>query len=460
MNLTALVWLVVFLVLSLRGFSRPVFACCAYMLTFYAPPQYWWWGEGLLNSLPVRWNLVAALIVVGAVVANWKARPQLRTSDRWFLWLMGIYVVNAFFVNWFLANLPEESAKHFDLVWKSVGLALVMRLCIWERDDLHILLFTIVLLSAFIGFQVVVNDAGTSVKGRLEGLQFPGASGSNGIAAVLCMSFPLIGYFVIANPFPYSRIAAVLSAPLVLDTILRCNSRGAYLGAAAGGICLVLMARGKARKYAGLILVAGAFAFCIQAQNSRIWERLFSVAASAEERDYSAQGRIELWIAGLNMIGDYPLGSGGRAAFVSPRGMEYIEHLPYDEYRAIHNGYLNIMAGWGVQGFLLLAAGLLIASLALVRAIWLHSSLEDDAGTFLGAAIFAALVSQAVITTFGDYLDGEWFIWLAVFGLGYAQLAEDSLLDDLYEEEIAMEADEPSTDTEGETRPLATVQFP
>lgn len=430
------------------------------MLTFYAPPHYWWWGEGLLNSLPVRWNLVAALIVVVTVIANWKDKPQLRTSDRWFLWLMSIYVVNVFFVNWLLADYPIESAKHFDLVWKSVGLALVMRLCIWDRNDLHILLFTIVLLSAFIGFQVVVNEAGTFVKGRLEGLNFPGASGSNGLAAVLCMSFPLIGYFVIANPLPYSRIAAFFSAPLILDTILRCNSRGAYLGAAAAGICLVLMSRGKSRKYAAMILAAGTLAFCLQAQNSSIWERLFSVTASAEQRDDSAEQRIQLWIAGLQMISDYPLGSGGRAAFVSPRGATYIQHIRNDQYRSIHNGYLNIMAGWGVQGFILLIVAFCIAVVALVRAIWLHSSFADDSGTFLGAAIFAALVGQAVIATFGDYLDGEWFVWLAVFGLGYAQLAEEWVWEEEEDDEAADEMDEAYFENDDEDIPFPTVQFP
>lgn len=416
------------------------------MLTFFAPPQFWWWGDGLLNSLPVRWNLISALLVVGTVVAHWKAKPELKSSDHWFLGLMVVYVANAFLVNWLLADYPQESIKHFDLVWKSVGLALVMRLCIWNREDLDILLYAIVLLSAFTAVQVVLNGAGTFVKGRLEGLQFPSASGSNGVAAVLCVSFPLIGYFVLFNPIPYSRIVAFVSAPLILDTVLRCNSRGAYLGAAISGICLVLMASGPARKYASFILVAGALAFFVQAKNDKIWERLRSVTASAEERDDSADQRIQSWIAGLRMISDYPLGSGGRAAFVSPRGMAYIAHIRTDQFRAIHNGYLNIMAGWGVQGFALLILALGIACVAMVRATWLNSSAGADGDTFLGAAIFAAFAGQAVTTVFGDYLDGEWFIWLAVFGLSYAKLTEDWFYVDAYDAEAVDGLDEALVD--------------
>jgi O-antigen ligase len=324
----------------------------------------------------------------------------------------------------------------------------------------NILLFAVVLLSAFVGFQVVINGAGTIVKGRLEGLNFPGASGSNGVAAVLTMSFPLIGYFVIANPIHYSRISAFLCAPLILDTVLRCNSRGAYLGAAVGGICLVLMARGQARKYAVGILVIGVLAFCLQARNSNIWERLFSVTASAEDRDNAAQERIQSWIAGVKMISDYPLGSGGRAAFVSPRGAAYIQHIRTDGFRSIHNGYLNILAGWGVQGFALLMMSFAVAGLALWRAIRHQASIGNDEQTFLGSAIFAALASMAVITTFGDYLDGEWFIWLAVIGLSYAQLAEDSLADEQDDEATEEAIDEDTFMDEGHETPSPTVQFP
>jgi O-antigen ligase len=273
------------------------------------------------------------------------------------------------------------------------------------------------------------------------------------------MSFPFIGYFVICNPLPYSRIIAFGAAPLILDTLLRCNSRGAYLGVAAGGICLVLLSRGKARKHAILIVAAGVLAFWLQAQNGRIWERLFSVAVSQEQRDASAESRILSWIAGLEMISDYPYGSGGRAAFVSPRGMRYIQHIRTDEFRSVHNGYLNIAAGWGVQGFTLLMLAFAIAAWELMRAIRRSALQGTDARTFLGAAIVAALVGQAVTTTFGDYLDGEWFIWLSVWALSYARLDEQAESGDAQAEEYEEFYDEEDADPDIEDVPWRTPQF-
>ena len=124
----------------------------------------------------------------------------------------------------------------------------------------------------------------------------------------------------------------------------------------------------------------------------------------------------------MEMVADYPLGSGGHAAFASPRGMTYITHIRQDEYRSVHNGYINIMAGWGVQGFALLIAAHLAGSWTLVLTMWRNRYQVPDTHTFLGACLIAALVGQLVCTIFGDYLDGEWFFWLVVLGLAYSDI--------------------------------------
>ncbi len=216
--------------------------------------------------------------------------------------------------------------------------------------------------------------------------------GSNGVAAILTMTFPIIGYFFVFNPLRWSRILSFLSAPLILDAVLRCNSRGAYLAAAISGIVLLYFARGRSRKLAALVMVLGIAAFLIQARNSGIWERMFSITASAEERDHSASGRIEYWKAGVEMFQDHPLGSGGQSAFKSPLGMQYIQHfIDAGDFRSVHNGYLSIAAGWGVQGFAVYAGALLVACLAVWRALRTQETYGNEQTIFLGTAFVAAL---------------------------------------------------------------------
>ena len=305
MSLTSIIWLLSFLWLTLKGLTtRPVYSFCAYLMTFFAAPQFWWWGNGVISSITMRWNLTAAILL--AVVLLIHRRPVLRRRDLWFFFLLATYVLNAFCVHQMFANAPHQSWEEFDLVWKSCGLALLLRMCIRDQSDINIVMMAIVVLSAYISYEVVFNGAGTMEKGRLEGLTFPGAGGSNGTSAILSISFPMIAYFFVINPIRYSRLIAFLSAPFVLDTLLRCNSRGAYLGAAIGGAILVLMARGKSRKYAVAMMLGGILAFNLQAQDEGIWERLFSISAEEGERDHSAQQRIDYWKAAVKMISEHP----------------------------------------------------------------------------------------------------------------------------------------------------------
>lgn len=387
-------------------------------------PPFWWWGRGTLTSITLRWNLIGALFVALAVLIHWHRAPRHGRRETWFFFLLLIYVANAFFVHWQFADNPEESWEQFDLVWKSCLLAILLRSSIWTSRDLDIVLMTILLLSTYVGYEVVINEAGKMIKGRLEGINFPGASGSNGSSTILSLCFPFIAYFVVTNPFPYSRLIAFCAAPLVLDTLLRCNSRGAYLGAAIGGILLIAMARGNSRKYAVYMMLGGLLAFYLQAKDEKIWNRLFSIGAKGEERDNSALERIEYWKAAREMIKDYPLGSGGRAAFVSARGVGYISHIR-KEYRSVHNGYYSIAAGWGVQGLAALLGAMGLAMFSLFKAVRGTDPVAYEGRIFLGAAILAAFAGQAVCTMFGDYLDGEWFLWLTVFGLSFAQIAEN-----------------------------------
>lgn len=46
---------------------------------------------------------------------------------------------------------------------------------------------------------------------------------------------------------------------------------------------------------------------------------------------------------------------------------------------------------------------------------------------FLGAAILSAFFGQATMAMFGDYYDGEWFIWLAVYGLAYSTFSIEAM---------------------------------
>jgi hypothetical protein len=65
-----------------------------------------------------------------------------------------------------------------------------------------------------------------------------------------------------------------------------------------------------------------------------------------------------------------------------------------------------------------------LAFLIAMGRTWLAVKYFQEMGNenmvFLGAAILASFFGQAVTAIFGDYYDGEWFVWISIYGLAYA----------------------------------------
>ena len=403
---------------------RPIWGLCLYLMTFYMLPIGWWWGKGTLVGITDRWNLVAALIFAVAVNAksnihNYRFDP---TAKRVFTILL-YYSINATLVHYTMASNAVRSANGLELIWKHLGLALLIYFSIWARSDFKKIFYALILLSFYIGYEVVINERGNFSSARLEGIFIPGAAEANYLAGLLCLALPLAGAFVLIGR-KREKIVAVIASPFIFDVILRCNSRGAYLALMASGVLLVRASKGRMRRLAvvGGLLVALSVSF--QAKDEEIWERFYSIfpAATGEEVDQASQSRLDFWEAGRKMIFDYPLGSGAEAAFKSPRGSPYISKFGQGRYRAVHNGYIDIAAGWGVQGFALYITAIFLSWWSLRKAISFNYRKGKIGIAFVGISIEASLVTQLTACFFISSLDGEWFYWLMAIMLGYGKL--------------------------------------
>jgi O-antigen ligase len=464
MSSTAVLWLLAYLFFVFKGLARPALIVCAYILTFYNAPNLWWWGRDGLLATTNRWSLYTGIIMILGIFLNSHKARSLLGTDKFVLLLLALYTLNCTLVHFLLADYPLISYGEWDLLWKTMLVAILFRFAIHNAEDLNWIIATSVICCGYIGYEIVINDAGKSIRGRLEGIDFPGASGSNGASSIMSMVFPFIAYLVICKPFKYARLIGVLCAPLVLDSVLRFNSRGAFLGVIISGLILLLMARGKSRRDALIAVFFGVLAFLYQAQDPKIWDRLLSINVSEAERDAAATGRIDSWKAGIQMIVDYPMGSGGRAAFASPRGNRYSSAaLGRDDYRSVHNGYISIAAGWGVQGFALVTLAFLIAMGRTWLAIKYFQQMGNERMVFLGAAILSAFFGQATTAMFGDYYDGEWFIWLSIYGLVYStfeRTEQERLTDEPEAREWEIEdQDDPPIEGEWDSPVDSEVEF-
>jgi O-antigen ligase len=410
MSLTFLAWLLVLLFCVIRGLSKPAWMFCAYFQTVFAAPAFWWWGLQTPAIAKFSWNFYSALLVVASIMMN-RGEGEKNPSDGTGgdIGFVPIFVllacVNVAFVQFLLAEVPEQSFFFASLFWKQAVLLVCFYLSVRTFEDLLLILKAIFAGCAYISFEVVVREQGYFEKGRLEGIGIPGAADSNLISGILLLGLLIGSYFFLVTKPILQKIVFVIGSSLILLTILRCGSRGTLLALFGAGAVFLLVARGPARKRAIYLSTLGAMGLLVAARQV-VWDRLFTITADAENRDRSAQERLDYWAAAIRMISDYPFGSGGEAAFMIPRGREYIKHFNSD-FRAVHNGYLDIGASWGVQG---LAIFLLIAIVCFYRAIRtlnMATRRRDERVTLMCALLLSLATSQLIAAVFLSSLDGE-----------------------------------------------------
>jgi putative inorganic carbon (hco3(-)) transporter len=421
MSAMAMAWAALaalFLIASLR---RPVWAVALYMLTFFAAPHFWWWGADLPT---LRYSLISGFVLLVAVAFH-SGQAPVDTSRRFTLVHAAAVAaaLNAGLVHAILASDPATSFADLLEVLKFTLLIFLLAAAMQTKRDFRLVLIAIALGAAYIGYEVTINERGYFRGGRLEGVGAPGADSSNSLANVMLMTLPLIGSLFVGGS-RRDKLIVVCSAPLALNVLLLCNSRGAFIGLIASGVVFLLIARGITRKHALRALGLGGLALFLLLGDPQILERFSSTFLGSEDRDRSAASRIEFWRAGVNMIRDYPLGAGG-GAFKYVHGAEYLAEITGEEVdRSLHNGFLTEATSWGVQGLLLrlvLFGAAIFAALRTSNRCRLHGRAED---AMIGLCVVATAMGFLVHNMFGVFLTNEWSYWIIALLVSYHQLYE------------------------------------
>jgi O-antigen ligase len=295
-----------------------------------------------------------------------------------------------------------------------------------DERDWQLIVIGLAVLSCYTGYETTLGVRRGFVGGRFEGAGIAGATSANHYSSLLVSILPIIGSLILLPRLP-ARVAGLVSAPLNLNMFLFCNSRGGFLGIVAAGTTFVLAASGRARRYALIALLLGATAGYTLLRDEKILDRYLSTFVAADQRDASAQGRLLFWRAGLMMVRDHPFGAGGDG-YKRVYGTQYLLQFGVkQDVRAVHNGYINDAAEWGVQGLALRLLFLGIGGLAAYRVVRLAKRRGDPYDGVLGAALIASFVGFAVTCVFGDFLDAEWAFWLVGLAAAKERLAREAV---------------------------------
>ncbi|TWT81152.1 O-Antigen ligase [Planctomycetes bacterium CA13] len=417
-----ILWFCCFLFACVMLFRRPVWGIALYMQTFFAFPPMWWWGESFGDY---RWNLIGGIgLLIAALVSGtiFSLPSRCKGLSKNSFWLLVAIVINATLVHYLLSAQPETSEQPYNNLLKFSLLQLLIAAVIRTRNDFMIALVILAIAAGYIGYEVTINDRGSFREGRLEGVGAPGAANANELASLMITVLPLAGAIIIGVK-GWKRLVGIVMSPLILNVIVECSSRGAMLGGVlASGVMVFLSPRAIRKQIIGA-LVLGCLALAVLAGNTRLVERFNSIFVGEDERDASASNRLIFWRAGLYVLADHPLGSGG-AAFKNVHGRSYIYDIEGEDFgnRAIHNGYINESVEWGIQGLTLHLAMIGICAVMVRRQIRSFQEAGDVQMGILGSALLGAIAAFMVTSMFGDKFDAEWGYWCCGLAMAYGNL--------------------------------------
>jgi hypothetical protein len=426
MSTTGLAFLAAYFVGLLLAFFRdPRYGLYVYLAVFYLHPPSRWWGA----SLPgVRWALVASVVTLIAllVTSSRSTRKKRRDAEPapparppWYSTtpakILIVFTIWMWIQNmWALS--PEDQLEATVLFTKYLVLFAVMyRLC-ETPEDVRDLLLIHLLGCGYLGW-LTLSMPGS---GRLEGVGGPGIDDANALGMFVATGIAA-GAMLILVERGWRQWLAILAMPLVLNTLVQSESRGAMVGLLLAAVVLYYL---KPQRYVKVFYLFAALAVMGfgYVANDAFWERMESLKAPVQENqeiDSSAESRIVLAVAQLEMAAAYPHGTGHRGtAVLSP---DYLDEkwltrssATGPAARSSHNTFLSALVEQGIPGFVMFM-WLVLWTVGRIFSLRRHrrSSDESDARLMaMASGAAAALIVVFVAGNFTDYIKTEVQIWM------------------------------------------------
>lgn len=400
MSKTGIIWLMMYVGgLGASFVKGPIIALLAYCFTYYTQLS---WGHGAGHH---RWSLYAAAALFLTYLYNKKTNSNdnflKNTQMKWLLFI----VINMLIVSFFAVDPVENKAAIIDFI-KVVILYYVIINVVQTRLHYKMFIWMQIFGNYLLGWQAFTH--GKLTAGRLENINLPGVGDSNLLSLHLLLILPFLGLMILQGN-KWEKAGAGVTAAFVINSIIMCNSRGAFLSMALMCIVAIVLAKQGMRLKIFIGLIIGGVLF-VQIVDEKFWNRMQTV--KTYEEDGSAMGRLESWARAIDMIGDYPFGKGGGGwEALSPIYIPEIVEGYGGQKRAVHNTYLMMATDWGVQGLLCLLFFLVGTLRTLLQIMKNSLSDEDDFFYIQGMATGIAIIGYLFGAIFLNRIYAEGLYW-------------------------------------------------
>jgi hypothetical protein len=401
MSKLLLLWCTIYFGGLLLAIVHPIYPMVSYILFYYAPPHVNWWGR---NMPDLRFSLMASSFIILAIVLKSGSLERLKSVKNPALpWLL-LFGVNVSLVTLWAFN------KYRSWTWALAILKLIVlyiMIPVAVRTPAHFDTFSAVHIGGATYWGYKAWDDPTRQRGRLKDVGGTDTQNENQAAAHLLTVLPFVAVYAFSVKRRWLQGLILVCGAFIVNVFILCNSRGATVGfLAMGAAAIILAGRGRRLKLIG-IGAAGLVALLALADN-RFLQRQ---QTTTEAQDGSSQGRLRAWKAGIEFIGDYPLGGGGRAFHImSPKYIPETVDKHRGEERSVHNTFLQLGAEWGIQGIILWCGFLATTLFQSIRQR--HRARGEPWYFYRLLAIELGLIGTLTAGVFGQRLYGESVYWL------------------------------------------------
>ncbi|WP_432821471.1 O-antigen ligase family protein [Trichloromonas sp.] len=400
---------------------HPIIGVYAYLFTYNINPSGQWWGS-LLPAGFERYSFLLAIAIALGIVVKWSVlsyRRFFEKQEQLLLLLLGII--------WFAAAMDGQIDYNVMKMTKVIFILLMASHIVTSMRFFEGLLWVFILSGLSLGYDIFTG-AGEFRGGRLNtGVGGSDFGESNFLALHFSFIVPFVGVMLLKGS-KKAKVTCVISAAFILNSVVLTRSRGAFLAIAVGVVLALfsLSRLGRYRKAAVVILLLGMVGG-ITLTDSRFWGRIHTISVEdAEERDSSAQQRIEAWTGAWAMAKAHPMGVGvgnfhDRIGFYKPMmaGMD------------AHNTYLRCLAELGFPGLFVLL-WLIKTSFATLKHVdsmadqLLPEERTEDVKLY-SHAVRCALVIYLVGATFISCVYIEEFYWVLMLPVFLFRAVENEL---------------------------------
>ncbi len=292
---------------------------------------------------------------------------------------------------------PESAWPRVEALAKVVLPFLVGMTTIHSVQQLKLLAWTIVVSEGYVAYNLNTQYL-DGIFNPENQLRFADLD-NNGVAITMVCAAGLAFFLGLNEIRPWRRWLAFIAAGLMAHVVLFSNSRGGMVALIISGIVSFCVIRKQPSHY---VFFAIALAVTLRLAGPPVWERFSTIFAEPEERDASAESRLQLSATMLRIMAESPTTGIGPGNF-----MLVSEKYGWTRNKDGHTTWLQVGAENGIPAMLLFLGFYLLT----IKYCWSLTRPKNgapqelaDIGRMTIAALAGFMVSAQFVTIYGAEL--------------------------------------------------------